>query len=120
MNAQYLCLTAPRCLFYSSSWLWQLNGRNAGYQFTNGIQITVNGLTGDLLANVTDTAVRAGGDNVSIDSIDVSLLPNLFAISTLLANINCSISTLTSSAMLNLKLPKQSVFCHDRFPALMG
>ncbi|DBB04728.1 TPA: hypothetical protein ACH3X3_010031 [Trebouxia sp. C0006] len=41
-----------------------------GYQFTNGIQVTVNGLTGDLLANVTDTAVQAGGDDVSIDSIN--------------------------------------------------
>jgi len=37
----------------------------------------VNGLTGDLLANVTDTAVQAGGDDVSIDSINVSELPAL-------------------------------------------
>ncbi|KAL0050883.1 hypothetical protein WJX82_009340 [Trebouxia sp. C0006] len=44
-----------------------------GYQFTNGIQVTVNGLTGDLLANVTDTAVQAGGDDVSIDSINFDL-----------------------------------------------
>ena len=34
----------------------------------------MNGLTGDLLANVTDTAVQAGGDDVSIDSINVSQL----------------------------------------------
>lgn len=44
----------------------------AGYQLTNGIQIKVNGLTGDLLANVTDTAVEAGGDDVIVDSIEVS------------------------------------------------
>ena len=46
-------------------------------QFKNGIQVTVNGLTGDLLASVTDTAVQAGGDDVSIDSINVCELPAL-------------------------------------------
>ena len=44
-----------------------------GYQFVNGLTVKINGVTGDLLANVTDSAVSAGGDDVSIGSISVSL-----------------------------------------------
>lgn len=45
----------------------------AGYQFTNGISVKVNNVTGDLLASVTDTAVNAGGDDVMIGAVQVTL-----------------------------------------------
>ena len=44
-----------------------------GYEFTNGISVKVNNVTGDLLASVTDSAVNAGGNDVSIGSIAVSV-----------------------------------------------
>lgn len=45
----------------------------AGYQFTNGISVKVNNVTGDLLASITDTAVNAGGNDVMIGAIQVTL-----------------------------------------------
>lgn len=43
-----------------------------GYEFTNGISVKVNNVTGDLLASVTDSAVNAGGNDVTIGSFTVS------------------------------------------------
>lgn len=44
-----------------------------GYQFINGISVKINNVSGVLLANVTDSAVSAGGNDVTIGSISVSL-----------------------------------------------
>ena len=43
-----------------------------GYQFVNGISVKINNVSGVLLANVTDSAVSAGGNDVTIGSISVS------------------------------------------------
>ena len=46
----------------------------AGYEFTNGISVKVNNVTGDLLASVTDSAVNAGGNDVQIGAVQVSFV----------------------------------------------
>lgn len=48
-----------------------------GYEYTNSIQVTINNVTGDLLANVTDSAIQAGGNDVTLGGISVSHLMGL-------------------------------------------
>jgi hypothetical protein len=48
-----------------------------GYQFTNSITVEISSVTGDLVSNVTDAAVQAGGNNVTVDSISFDLSPAL-------------------------------------------
>lgn len=48
-----------------------------GYTFTQSLEIKVANLTNDLLGQVIDTAVQAGGDNMRIDSVQVELSPAL-------------------------------------------
>jgi uncharacterized protein YggE len=48
-----------------------------GYTYTNSLSVAIGSLTGDLLSNVLDTAVRNGGNNLTIDSVTFDLSPEL-------------------------------------------
>lgn len=48
-----------------------------GYTFTNSLSIDISNISNDLLSQVLDTAVRAGGDSLTINSVDFSLSPAL-------------------------------------------
>jgi uncharacterized protein YggE len=48
-----------------------------GYTYTNRLSVAIGSLTGDLLSNVLDTAVRNGGNNLTISSVSFNLSPGL-------------------------------------------
>lgn len=48
-----------------------------GYTFTNRLQIALDNLSSALLSRVLDTAVRNGGNNLTISSVTFSLSPSL-------------------------------------------
>ena len=48
-----------------------------GYTFTQYLTVSLSNLTGDLLSEVLDTAVRTGGNNLTVSSVSFSLSPGL-------------------------------------------
>ena len=48
-----------------------------GYTFTQDLTVSLSNLTGDLLSEVLDTAVKSGGNNLTVSSVDFSLSPGL-------------------------------------------
>ena len=48
-----------------------------GYTFTQYLTVSLSNLTGDLLSEVLDTAVRTGGNNLTVSSVSFSLSPEL-------------------------------------------
>lgn len=47
-----------------------------GYVFTQTLQVTVNNMTAELLGSVVDTAVKTGGNDLQVSSVDTSLSPS--------------------------------------------
>ena len=42
-----------------------------GYTYTNNLQVSVSNVTEDLLAEILDEAVTAGGNNLTINGVEV-------------------------------------------------